>query len=98
VAGQPVGVVIGQIPPVGSYLTALDTEQLVLARPTHGTVPNVVGMPTQKALDLLAGRGLEPVVSGLVQAGGSSERVLAQEPRAGVAAGSGLGVKLFVAR
>ena len=98
VPGQPVGVVIGQIPSVGSYLTALDTEQLVLARPTHGTVPNVVGMPTQKALDLLAGRGLEPVVGGLVQSGGSSERVLAQEPRAGVAAGPGLGVKLFVAR
>jgi penicillin-binding protein 1A len=98
VPGQPVGVVIGQIPPVGSYLTALDTEQLVLARPTHGTVPNVVGMPTQKALDLLAGRGLEPVVSGLVQAGGSSERVLAQDPPAGFASGAGLGVKLFVAR
>ncbi|HEX3456006.1 MAG TPA: penicillin-binding transpeptidase domain-containing protein [Gaiellaceae bacterium] len=96
--GQPVGVVIGQIPPVGSYLTALDTEQLVLARPTHGTVPNVVGMPTQKALDLLAGRGLEPVVSGLVQAGGSNERVLAQEPHAGVASGAGLAIKLFVAR
>jgi len=48
-------------------------------------------MPTQKALDLLAGRGLEPVVSGLVQAGGSSERVLAQSPPAGFASGAGLG-------
>jgi penicillin-binding protein 1A len=96
--GQPLGVVVGEIPGIGSYLTSYDTVRLVLARPTHGTVPSVVGLSTQAALDRLAVLGMRPVVGGLVAAGGTTERVVSQQPPAGVAAGPGLAVRLIVAR
>ncbi len=96
--GQRVGVVVGEIPGIGSHLAAFDTVRLVLARPVHGTVPSVVGLSTQDALERLAARGLKPVVGGLVAAGGGTERVLTQTPQAGAAAAPGLGVTLIVAR
>jgi penicillin-binding protein 1A len=95
--GQPVGVVIGQIPAIGSHLEPLDTVRLVLAKALQGTVPSVIGLPTDEALQKLAGRGLKPVVSGLLADGSGAERVIAQSPRAGVAAAPGLGVTLTVA-
>jgi len=94
--GQRVGVVIGQIPAIGRHLEPLDTVRLVLAKPLHGTVPNVIGLSTAAALERLAGRGLKPVVSGLLADGSGSGRVIAQSPRAGVAAAPGLGISLTV--
>src|SRR4029077_12406419 len=64
--GQRVGVVIGEIPSIGTYLTALDTVRLVLAKPLHGVVPSVLGLSTRAALERLAGQGLKPVVGGLL--------------------------------
>jgi penicillin-binding protein 1A len=96
--GQRVGVVVGEIPRIGSYLLPFDTVRLVLAKPLHGTVPSVVGLPTQAALEKLASRRLKPTVDGLVADGSGTERVVSQQPRAGVAAAPGLGVKLVVAR
>ena len=95
--GQPVGVVIGQIPSIGSHLEPLDTVRVVLAKPLHGTVPNVVGLSAQSALQQMAGKGLKAVVSGTVGAGSPVAQVLSQEPRAGVAAAPGMTVKLVVA-
>jgi hypothetical protein len=95
--GQSVGVVVGQIPAIGAHLEPLDTVRVVLAKPLHGTVPNVVGLSTAKALEQLAGRGLKPVVSGTLLAGSPGGQVLSQDPRAGVAAAPAMAVKLVVA-
>jgi penicillin-binding protein 1A len=95
--GQRVGVVIGQIPAIGAHLEPLDTVRLVLAKPLHGVVPGVVGLSTSTALERLAGRGLKPVVGGLLGDGSGSPRVISQTPRAGVAAAPGMGVTLTVA-
>src|SRR5581483_10423891 len=89
VAGQPVGVVLGEIPAIGSHLSPFDTVRLVLAKPLHGVVPSVVGLPAQAALEKLAARGLKASVGGLLAAGSGSQRVISQEPRAGVAAAPG---------
>jgi penicillin-binding protein 1A len=97
--GQRVGVVIGEIPSIGTYLTALDTVRLVLAKPLHGVVPSVLGLSTRAALERLAGQGLKPVVGGLLANGGDGvDRVVSQMPAAGAAAAPGLGVTLVVAR
>ncbi len=96
--GQRVGVVLGEIPGIGSHLLPYDTVRLVLAKPMHGVVPDVVGRPVQAALARLAGRGLRPVVAGLLAVGGEPERVIAQRPAAGVAAAPGMRVSLVVAR
>jgi penicillin-binding protein 1A len=96
--GQRVGVVVGEIPRIGSYLLAFDTVRLVLAKPLHGTVPSVVGLRTEAALEKLASHGLKPSVDGLVADGSGTERVVSQQPPAGVAAAPGLGVNLIVAR
>src|SRR5262249_62207221 len=95
--GQPVGVVIGQIPSIGSHLEPLDTVRLVLAKPLHGVVPSVVGLQPDTALQKLAGRGLKAVVGGLLADGSRTQRVMSQQPRAGVAAAPGMTVTLTVA-
>jgi penicillin-binding protein 1A len=96
--GQRVGVVVGQIPGIGAHLSPLDTVRLVLAKPLHGVVPSVIGLSTQTALERLATRGLKPVLGGLLTAGGGSERVISQQPAAGVAAAPGMTITLVVAR
>ena len=96
--GQPVGVVLGEIPTIGSHLTPLDTVRLAVAKPLHGVVPNVVGLATSVAQNRLAGLGLKPVVTGVLGAGGTSERVVSQKPSAGVAAAEGMQVTLVVAQ
>jgi penicillin-binding protein 1A len=95
--GQRVGVVVGEIPGIGTHVSSFETVRLVLAKPLHGVVPSVVGLSTQAALERLAAKGLKPVVGGLLAAGGGSERVISQQPEAGVAAAPGLGVTLVVA-
>ena len=96
--GQRVGIVVGEIPAVGAYLSSYDTVRLVLAKPIHGVVPRVVGLPAGAARARLAARGLKPVVGGLLAEGGSSERVISQQPAGGVAAAPGMTVTLVVAR
>jgi penicillin-binding protein 1A len=95
--GQRVGLVVGEIPGIGTHLSSFETVRLVLAKPLHGLVPSVVGLSTQAALERLAAKGLRPVVGGLLAGGGGSERVISQRPEAGVAAAPGLGVTLVVA-
>jgi penicillin-binding protein 1A len=95
--GQRVGVVVGQIPSIGSHLEPFDTVRLVLAKPLHGVVPGVVGMSPTEALERLAARGLKPAVVGKLVDTSGRERVVSQAPRAGVAAGPGMGVTLVVA-
>jgi len=96
--GQRVGVVVGEIPGIGAHLVSFDTVRLVLAKPLHGVVPSVIGLSTRTALERLAARGLKPVVGGLLADGGGPERVVSQEPAAGVAAAPGMTITLVVAR
>jgi beta-lactam-binding protein with PASTA domain len=95
--GQQVGVVIGEIPAIGSHLLPLDTVRLVLAKPLKGVVPSVIGLSEQTALEKLAARGLKASVGGLLADGSGALRVISQEPSAGVAAAPGMPVKLVVA-
>jgi penicillin-binding protein 1A len=88
---QRLGVVLGQFPK-GGTLSSHDKVTLVLAKPLHGVVPKVVGLPLRKAVQRLRRRNLQTVVSG-----GSSGRIVAQKPAAGVAAAPGMTVRLSVA-
>jgi hypothetical protein len=95
--GQRVGVVVGQIPSIGSHLEPFDTVRLVLAKPLHGLVPSVGGLTSTAALEKLAARGLKPQVIGTLADGTGSGRVISQAPLAGVAAAPGMTVNLVVA-
>jgi penicillin-binding protein 1A len=94
--GQRVGVVVGEIPSAGSHLSALDTVRLVLAKPLHGVVPDVVGQAESAALARLTDRGLKPDVVGILAGAGTGEHVISQHPAAGVAAAPGMKVTLVV--
>jgi penicillin-binding protein 1A len=87
--GQRIGVVVGQIPPRGR-LSSYDKVTLVFARPLHGRVPNVVGLPLAQARARLLRMKLVPAVRG------TGQRVVGQRPGADVAAGAGLPVTLFL--
>jgi len=86
--------VVAQIPRPLHRLTANDVVTLVLAKPLHGVVPHVVGLPLDAALPKLARLNLSPNVRPSDAA--SSRRVLRQSPRPGVAAAPGMTVKLVV--
>ena len=88
-AGQRVGVVLKQFP-AGGTLSSFDKVTLVLAKPLHGLVPQTVGMTVQAARTKLRKLKLVPTVTG--RAG----RVVAQTPRAGVAAAPGMKIALVV--
>jgi membrane peptidoglycan carboxypeptidase len=90
--GQAVGVVLGQSPRSGT-LSAYDTVDLYVARPSHGLVPRVVGMQVATARARLARLKLGVIVSGK-----ANGRVVSQSPRAGVAAGPGLKIRLTTRR
>jgi beta-lactam-binding protein with PASTA domain len=64
----------------------------VFAKPLHGVVPDVVGLPLSRARAKLERLGLKLVLRG------RGERVVRQRPRGGVAAAPGLPVRLWVAR
>jgi penicillin-binding protein 1A len=91
-AGQRVGVVLRQFPRTGR-LSSFDKVTLVLARPQHGTVPKLVGLRLGKARARLRKLKLRPA---LRFGAGKPGRVLAQEPRAGVAAAPGMKIRLTV--
>jgi penicillin-binding protein 1A len=93
---QRVGYVLGQLPKVGTRLSAYDTVQLVVAKPVYGVVPRVIGLPLAKARERLDERQLLPVVKRR-KATGREGRVLSQKPLSGVAAAPGMRVTLTVA-
>jgi penicillin-binding protein 1A len=88
-AGQRVGVVLKQFP-AGGTLSSFDRVTLVLAKPLHGVVPKTVGMSVRAARVRLLKLKLVPQVTG------KAGRVVAQNPRAGVAAAPGMKVRLVV--
>jgi penicillin-binding protein 1A len=87
-AGQALGVVVKQFPLKGR-LSSFDKVTIVFAKPLHGVIPSVVGMPVARARAKLERLKLEPVVRGL------AGRVVRQQPKAGLAAGEGLPVTLW---
>jgi beta-lactam-binding protein with PASTA domain len=89
--GQRIGVVVGQLPARGR-LSSFDAVTLVFAKPIHGLVPKVVGLPVAQARRKLVRMKLVPALRG------SGPRVVRQEPGADVAAGAGLPVTLFLGR
>ena len=80
--GSALDIVVRQFPSTGT-LSSFGRVTIVLAKPLHGTVPKIVG---------LSGGGepeaeqAEAAASPCISAKGKPGRVLAQFPRAGVAA------------
>jgi penicillin-binding protein 1A len=89
-AGQALGVVVKQFPLKGR-LSSFDKVTIVFAKPLHGVIPSVVGLPVARARATLERLKLQPVVRGLEGRG----RVVRQQPKAGLAAGAGLPVTLW---
>jgi penicillin-binding protein 1A len=83
--GQRVGVVVKQFPSSGT-LSSFDKVTLVLAKPLHGTMPHLVGLDWRKASSKLRRLRLH------VKVQSTGTRVVAQAPRAGVAAAPGMQV------
>ena len=94
-AGQRVNVVLGQAPKRGR-LSAYDRVKLIVAKPTHGVVPQLVGLPVSRAQHKLERRGLRYEVEEAAK--GRRGRVVFQLPRAGVAAAPGMLIRIAVAR
>jgi penicillin-binding protein 1A len=94
--GQRVGIVVGEIPHIGSHMRQLATVRLVLAKPLHGVVPSVIGLSSDRAQSLLSDAGLEPQVTGLLAGSGTREHVISQQPMGGTAAAPGMKVTLVV--
>ena len=90
--GQRVDVVLRQYPKSGT-LSSFDRVTLVLAKPLHGTVPRLAGLKVGNARAKLARLKLRAKVR---FAAGKPGRVVAQFPRAGVAAAPGMTVHLRV--
>jgi penicillin-binding protein 1A len=87
--GQRVGVVVAQIPARGR-LSSYDKVTLVFAKAQHGLVPDVLGLSLARARAKLLRMKLVPTLRG------TGTRVIRQRPRAGVAAGAGLAVMLYL--
>jgi len=92
---QRVDVVLEQNPQ-GGRLSSFDRVTLVVAKATHGLVPNVRGVTLRTARQTLARRRLEVSVTRFTD--GPARRVVSQSPRPGVAAAPGMVVELVVAR
>jgi len=92
---QRVDLVLDQYPRRGR-LSSYDTVTLVLAKPLHGVVPNVVGLPLRQARAKLRSRGLVPAIDRF--ADGTSGQILAQLPAPRLAASPRMKVRLVVGR
>jgi penicillin-binding protein 1A len=92
--GQRLNVVVAQTPKRGR-LSAYDKVRLIVAKPTHGVVPQIVGLPVSLAEHKLERRGLRYEVEKTPK--GQPGRVVFQLPRAGVAAAPGMLVRIAVA-
>jgi penicillin-binding protein 1A len=77
-AGQPLNVVVRQEPKPGKRVSAGEQVILVLAKPQHGVIPKVVGLPVDSAKEQLEALKLECEVRG-------DGRVVAQSPKPGTA-------------
>ena len=91
---QVPGVVVNQFPKRG-FLSTYDPVTIVVAKPTNGVVPNVVGDTLGDAREKLRKLKLTPR---LLFVDGKAGQVVGQAPRAGVAAAPGLTVTLVVGR
>ena len=85
---------LGQKPSKGR-LSAYDHVTLVVAKPTHGVVPQLIGLPVGRAQRKCERRGLKVDVEQTDK--GPPGRVVFQLPRAGVAAAPGMHVRIAVA-
>jgi penicillin-binding protein 1A len=90
---QKLGVVLKQFPAGGGHLSSGGKVTLVLAKSLHGVIPNVVGLPLDRARKRLERLKLDVKVHGN-DAG--SARVVSQSPQRGRAAAPGLTVTLVV--
>jgi membrane peptidoglycan carboxypeptidase len=79
-AGERLDLVVDQVPRAG-VLSAYDKVTLVLPRPLHGVVPNLVGLPLARAQAALSRLEMQ-----LQRSGPRSGHVVSQNPPAGVAA------------
>ncbi|HKP18392.1 MAG TPA: PBP1A family penicillin-binding protein [Gaiellaceae bacterium] len=89
VAGQRLNVVVKQIPPRGR-VSSFDKVTIVFAKPLHGVVPKLVGLPVTQAQTKLEQLKLRPVFRG------RGDEIVRQRPAPGVAAGPGLPITLWV--
>ncbi len=94
--GEQLGFVTDQKPKSGT-LSSWSDVRIVLPRAGNGRVPDVVGMRIGKAKHLLANRRLGAVVQRYLD-GHKPRVVLAQFPRAGLAATRNMTVRLVVGR
>jgi beta-lactam-binding protein with PASTA domain len=93
--GQRLNVVLAQYPSHGT-LSSYDRVMLVVPRALHGVVPEVVGLKLSNARSKLHKLQLNGRVVRFAR--GKPGRVLAQKPRAGVAAARNLEVRLIVGK
>ncbi len=91
--GEQPGIVLEQ-QPEGGTLGAFATVRLIIAKAVRGTIPQVVGMTLDRARLRLADSEIEAEVEEV--AAGTPGIVLEQLPRAGLAAGPNMIVKLVV--
>jgi len=90
---QRVDLVLDQFPRRGRA-SSFDTVTLVLAKPLHGVVPDIVGMSVRQARARLRARGLVPAIERF--ADGSAGQVIAQAPAPHLAAAPRMTVRLVV--
>ncbi len=82
--GQRLGIVVGETPHTG-VLSAYTKVALTLPRATHGLVPDIVGLPLERARAALARLKMRMHIRT-----GTGGLVVSQSPPAGVAAAPGL--------
>jgi beta-lactam-binding protein with PASTA domain len=92
--GEKLGVVLAQKPKRGR-LSAYERVTLFVAKPTHGVVPRLIGLPVNVAQRKLERRGLKVEVE--EASSGRPGRVVFQLPRGGVAAAPGMTIRIAVA-
>ena len=85
---QPIGVVVRQDPKAGARVSANDRVILVLVKAEHGVVPRLVGLPVDAAEERLRSLKLDADIKG-------DGRVVAQQPKWGVAAAPGMPITLI---
>jgi beta-lactam-binding protein with PASTA domain len=93
--GEKLGRVVAQFPARGT-LSTWDTVRIVIPKSTNGRIPDVVGLTAANARHRLARRDIAGFVE--AYADGKPGIVLAQYPRAGLAATRNLTVRLIVGR
>jgi penicillin-binding protein 1A len=93
--GEKLGRVVAQFPARGT-LSTWDTVRIVIPKSTNGRIPDVVGLTVANARHRLARRDIAGFVEGY--ADGKPGVVLAQYPRAGLAATRNMTVRLIVGR